>query len=61
MEYQKIISLLDYDTTINQDFQDYYYKPNKLGTKIQVEVKKDARGKYSTDSQIKFETARLCN
>ena len=49
MEYHKIINLLD--NTPNQ--------PTKFRTENQVEINDDARGTYSTNSQIKFKTSML--
>ena len=49
MEYQKIINFLD--NTPNQSF--------KFRTKNLVEINDDSRGRYSTNSQIKFKTSML--
>ena len=49
MEYQKITNLLD--NTPNQ--------PTKFRTETSIEINDDSRGKYDTNSQIKFETAML--
>ena len=49
MEYQKTINLLA--NTSNQ--------PTKFRTKNWVEINDDARGTYSTNSQIKFKTSML--
>ena len=49
MEYQKMIKLLD--NTPNQ--------PTKFRTKNWIEINDDARGTYSTNSQIKFKTSML--
>ena len=49
MEYQKIINLLD--NTPNQ--------PTKLRTKNLVEINDESRGRYDTNSQIKFKTSIL--
>ena len=49
MEYQKIINLLD--NTPNQ--------PSKFRTRKWVEINDDSRGRYNTNSQIKFKTSVL--
>ena len=49
MEYQKIINLLD--NTPNQ--------PTKFRTKNLVEINDESRGRYDTNSQIKFKTSIL--
>ena len=49
MEYQKIINLLD--KTPNQ--------PSKFRTKSWVEINDNARGRYNSNSQIKFKTSLL--
>ena len=49
MEYQKMIKLLD--NTPNQ--------LTKFRTKNWIEINDDARGTYSTNSQIKFKTSML--
>ena len=46
MEYQKIINLLD--NTSNQ--------PSKTRAKNCVEIDDKSRGRYNTNSQIKFKT-----
>ena len=49
MKYQKIINFLD--NTPNQ--------PSNFRTKNWVEINDDSRGKYNTNSQIKFKTSLL--
>ena len=49
MEYQKIIILLD--NTPNQ--------PTEIRTKTWVEINDYSRGRYNTNSQIKFKTLML--
>ena len=49
MGYQKIMKLLH--NTPNQ--------PTKFRTKTWVEINNDSRGKYNTNSQIKFKTLML--
>ena len=49
MKYQKITNLLD--ITPNQ--------PTKFRAKSWVEINDNSRGKYSTNSQIKFKTSLL--
>ena len=48
MEYQKIINLLD--NTLNQ--------PSKFRTKGWIEINGDSRGKYNSNSQIKYKLQR---
>ena len=49
MEYQKIINLLENTPNLSTKFR----------TKNWVEINDDARGKYNTDSKIKFKTSML--
>ena len=49
MEYQKIINFLD--NTSNQ--------PPKFKTNNWLEINDESRGKYNTNSQIRFETSML--
>ena len=49
MKYQKITNL--YNNTPNQ--------PTKLRTKSRVEINDESRGRYNTNSQIKFKTSML--
>ena len=50
MEYQKIVNLLD-DNTSNE--------PSKFRTKNWVEINDKSRGTYNVNSQIKFKTTML--
>ena len=49
IEYQKIINLLD----------NMPYQPSKFRAKNLVEIIDDARGTYSTNSQVKFKLTML--
>ena len=50
MEYQKIVNLID-DETTNQ--------PSKFRTRNWVEINEKSRGAYNVNSQIKFKTTML--
>ena len=49
MEYQKIINLLENTT----------HQPTKFRTKNWVKINDDARGIYSTNSEVKSKTSML--
>ena len=49
MKYQKIVSLLDNETT----------QPSKYKTKKLVEINDEVREMYSTNREIKFKTKML--
>ena len=49
MEYQKIVNMLGNISS----------QPSKYRTKNWVEINDESRGRYNTNSQIKFKTAML--